>query len=141
MNSGRDQAAPPSPINEKNPFSKRNFFASVADFAFVTAAEVAREIGARDSTVGAWLLGQARPAEPKRIIAFLDSLPRENGSGSLRPAMSTANTKIGAGSQSRAVARFVSRRRATFEEAVAVFQECVRIARRPDRNGRATMRH
>jgi hypothetical protein len=28
-----------------------------------------------------WLLGRARPAEPKRIADFLDSLPRENGSG------------------------------------------------------------
>jgi hypothetical protein len=33
----------------------------------------AAEIGVRDSTVYSWLLGQARPAEPKRIIAFLDS--------------------------------------------------------------------
>ena len=48
---------------------------------YVTAAEVARQIGVRDSTVCPWLLGQARPAEPKRITAFLDSLPREAGSG------------------------------------------------------------
>jgi hypothetical protein len=40
---------------------------------YTTAAEV----GVRDSTVYSWLLGQARPAEPKRIIAFLDSLPLE----------------------------------------------------------------
>ena len=30
---------------------------------YVTAAEVAREIGLHDSTVYSWLLGQARPAE------------------------------------------------------------------------------
>jgi hypothetical protein len=48
---------------------------------YVTAAEIAREIGVRDSTVCAWLLGQARPSEPKRITAFLDSLPTERGSG------------------------------------------------------------
>ena len=30
---------------------------------YVTAAEVAREIGVHDSTVYSWLLGQARPAE------------------------------------------------------------------------------
>ena len=47
---------------------------------YMTAAEVAREIGVNDSTVYAWLLGQARPAEPKRITAFLESFPRENGS-------------------------------------------------------------
>jgi hypothetical protein len=48
---------------------------------YMTAAEIAREIGVRDSTVYSWLLAQARPAEPKRITAFLDSLPTENGSG------------------------------------------------------------
>ena len=48
---------------------------------YVTAAEVARQIGVRDSTVYSWLLGQARPAEPKPIAGFSDSLPREDGSG------------------------------------------------------------
>jgi hypothetical protein len=48
---------------------------------YMTAAEVVRQIGVRDSTVYSWLLGQARPAESKRIIAFLDSLPLEDGSG------------------------------------------------------------
>src|SRR5258707_15894259 len=47
----------------------------------MTAAEVARQIGVRDATIYDWLLGRTRPAEPKRIAAFLDSLPRENGSG------------------------------------------------------------
>jgi hypothetical protein len=50
-------------------------------FNYMTAAEVAREIGINDSTVYSWLLGQARPAEPKRVVAFLDSFPQENGSG------------------------------------------------------------
>jgi hypothetical protein len=48
---------------------------------YVTAAEIARLNGVRDSTVYSWLLAQARPAEPKRITAFLDSLPIGNGSG------------------------------------------------------------
>ena len=48
---------------------------------YTTAAEVARQIGVRDSTVYDWLLRRTRPAEPERIAAFLDSLPRENGSG------------------------------------------------------------
>jgi hypothetical protein len=47
----------------------------------MTAAEVARQIGVNDSTVYSWLLGEARPAEPERIAAFLDSFPRQNGSG------------------------------------------------------------
>ena len=86
---------------------------------YMTAAEVARQIGVRDTTIYDWLLGRARPAEPKRIAAFLDSLPRERDPASLRPAMSTANTRIGAGFQNRAVARSVRKRRATFEEVVA----------------------
>jgi rubrerythrin len=50
-------------------------------FNYVTAAEVAREIGVHDSSVYAWLLAKARPADPKRLEAFLDSVPRQNGSG------------------------------------------------------------
>jgi hypothetical protein len=42
---------------------------------YMTAAGVARQIGVRDTTIYDWLLGRARPAEPKRIAAFLDSLP------------------------------------------------------------------
>jgi hypothetical protein len=48
---------------------------------YMTAAEVARQIGVRDTTIYDWLLGRARPAEPERIAAFLDSLPTEKGSG------------------------------------------------------------
>src|SRR5258708_17190775 len=48
---------------------------------YKTAAEVARQIGVRDTTIYDWLLGRARPAEPKRIAAFLDSLPTDRGSG------------------------------------------------------------
>ena len=43
---------------------------------YMMAAEVARQIGVRDSTVYSWLLGQARPAKAERITAFLDSLPK-----------------------------------------------------------------
>jgi hypothetical protein len=48
---------------------------------YMTAAGVAREIGVNDSTVYSWLLGQSRPTKPERITAFLESFPRENGSG------------------------------------------------------------
>jgi hypothetical protein len=48
---------------------------------YMTAAEVARQIGVRDTTIYDWLLDRTRPAEPQRITAFLDSLPREKGSG------------------------------------------------------------
>jgi hypothetical protein len=44
---------------------------------YLTAAEVAREIGVHDSTVYRCLLGRARPAETRRINAFLDSFPRQ----------------------------------------------------------------
>ena len=33
---------------------------------YMTAAEVAREIGVNDSTVYSWLLGRSRPTKPKR---------------------------------------------------------------------------
>jgi hypothetical protein len=42
--------------------------------------------------------------------------------------MSTANARIGAGFQSRAVARFVSRLKGRFEETGAGFWESVQIA-------------
>ena len=48
---------------------------------YITAAAVARQIGVRDTTIYDWLLGKTRPAKSERITAFLDSLPRENGSG------------------------------------------------------------
>src|SRR5260370_12287409 len=48
---------------------------------YMTAAEVARQIGVRDATIYDWLLGRTRPAEPQRVAAFLDSVPREKGSG------------------------------------------------------------
>jgi hypothetical protein len=46
---------------------------------YLTAAEVARQIGVRDATIYDWLLGRTRPTEPQRITAFLDSFPREEG--------------------------------------------------------------
>jgi hypothetical protein len=108
---------------------------------YMTAAEVARQIGVNDTTVYSWLLGQARSAEPKRITTFLDSLPREkwirHGSNG---DINIANTRTGAVSQSLAVARSVSRRRAWFEEAAAGLQAFVQIVMRMDRSGRATMR-
>lgn len=48
---------------------------------YMTAAEVARQIGVKDTTVYDWLLGRARPAKPERITAFLNSLPKDHGSG------------------------------------------------------------
>ncbi len=48
---------------------------------YLTAAEVARQIGVRDSGVYRWLQGESRPTNPKLIAEFLDSLPKENGSG------------------------------------------------------------
>jgi hypothetical protein len=44
---------------------------------YVSAGEVARQMGFRDETAYSWLKGKSRPAEPERIIAFLDSLPAE----------------------------------------------------------------
>ena len=46
-------------------------------FGYVTGSEVARRIGVTDGTVYSWLLGEFRPSNPKRLVAFLDSLPAE----------------------------------------------------------------
>ena len=48
---------------------------------YMTGAEVARQLGVRDSTVYSWLQGEFRPANPKLISAFLDSMPIESSSG------------------------------------------------------------
>ena len=46
-------------------------------FGYVTGSEVARRIRVTDGTVYSWLLGEFRPAKPKLLVAFLDSLPAE----------------------------------------------------------------
>ena len=107
---------------------------------YTTAAEAARQIGVRDTTIYDWLLGKARPAKPERITAFLNSLPKTMDPASLQPDMSTANTRTGAVSLSLAVARSVNRRRVRSEDAVGDFQPCVQIAMRKGRSGKATMR-
>jgi hypothetical protein len=48
---------------------------------YMTAAEVARQLGVNESTMYSWLQGKARPTEPEWITAFLASFPKENGSG------------------------------------------------------------
>src|ERR1700751_829303 len=50
-------------------------------FGYMTGSEVARRIGVSDGTVYSWLLGEFQPTNPKRLIAFLDVLPVESGSG------------------------------------------------------------
>jgi len=50
-------------------------------FGYMTASQVAQRIGVHDGTVYSWLLGEFRPTNPKRLIAFLDSLPAERASG------------------------------------------------------------
>ena len=50
-------------------------------FGYVTGSEVARRIGVTDGTVYSSLQGEFRPANPKLISAFLDSMPIESSSG------------------------------------------------------------
>jgi hypothetical protein len=50
-------------------------------FGYVTGSEVARRIDVTDGTVYSWLQGEFRPANPKLISAFLDSMPIESSSG------------------------------------------------------------
>jgi len=78
-------------------------------FGYVTGSEVARRIGVTDGTVYSWLQGEFRPANPKLISAFLDSMPIESSSGITQPATNIGGTRIGVVSLNRVVARFVSR--------------------------------
>jgi DNA-binding transcriptional regulator YiaG len=48
---------------------------------YMTGADVARQIGVRDTTLYSWLQGESRPSKPERITAFLNSIPAESGSG------------------------------------------------------------
>jgi len=50
-------------------------------FGYVTGAEVARRIGLHDGTVYSSIQGEFLPGNPKRLIAFLVSLPAERASG------------------------------------------------------------
>src|ERR1700739_2668433 len=47
----------------------------------VTGSAVAGRIGVTDGTVYSWLQGEFRPANPKLISTFLDSMPIESSSG------------------------------------------------------------
>ena len=48
---------------------------------YMTGSEVARRVGVHSASVYSWLEGEFKPSNPKRITAFLDSLPAERGSG------------------------------------------------------------
>jgi hypothetical protein len=58
-----------------------NAFAQFLRLNYITGAEVARQIGVRDTTLYSWLQGESRPANPKLISAFLASLSIESSSG------------------------------------------------------------
>jgi len=79
------------------------------------ASEVARRLDVRDSTVYSWLQGEFRPANPKRITIFFDSVPVESGSGIARQATNIASTRTGAALINRVFARFASNPRARFK--------------------------
>lgn len=79
---------------------------------YMTAAEVARQIGVRDTSVYSWLSGESKPANPERIIAFLDALPVERGSGIAPTGYEYREYKNWRGIPKPRLARSASRRRA-----------------------------
>jgi hypothetical protein len=105
---------------------------------YVTAAEIARQIGVRDSTVYSWLLAQARRAEPKRITAFLDSLPMENGSGIAPTVYEYREYKNWRGIPKPRRCPFCKQAKGVIRRDRGGFQGCVQIAMRADRSGRPT---
>ena len=46
---------------------------------YITGSDVARQMGVADMTLHKWLSGESRPRNPKRITAFLESMPAESG--------------------------------------------------------------
>jgi hypothetical protein len=67
------------PVDERDKVVER--LRDFVRFGYVTGSEVARQIGVHDTVVYSWLKGEFRPSNPKRLIAFLDALPAESGSG------------------------------------------------------------
>ena len=51
---------------------------------YMTGSEVAPRTGVTDGAVYSWIQREFLPANPKRLAAFLDSLPAEAGSGVAR---------------------------------------------------------
>ena len=107
--------------------------------SYMTAAEVARRMGVRDSAVYSWLQGESRPMKPEVISAFLKSVPTENGSGIAPTGYEYREYKNWRGIPSLAVAHSAKRRRVRFEEGAVRFWECVQTAGPKDRTRRATM--
>jgi len=88
---------------------------------YMTAGEVARQIGVNDSTVyrGFWVKPDQQNLSRSRPFYIL--YRQRTDPASLRLDMNIVNTRTGAGFRSRAAARFARRRRGKFEEAVAGF--------------------
>ena len=48
---------------------------------YVTATEIARQLGVRDGALYSWMKGEFKPANPERITSFLESMSVESGLG------------------------------------------------------------
>jgi len=88
---------------------------------YLTAAEVARQIGVREATIYDWLLRRTRPRNLSASARFWILYRERKDPALFQSDTSTVNTRTGAGFRSRAVVLSVSGRKATFEGAVAGF--------------------
>src|SRR5260370_25722418 len=102
----------------------------------MTAAQLARQIGVHDSTVYAWLLGQARPVEPKRLVAFLDAFSRENGSGIAPICYEYREYKNSRGIPKLRRCPFCKQATREFRKICGGLFGCVRVSAREDRRGK-----
>ena len=96
-------ARKPQPEDERDKVVER--LREFVRFGYVTGSEVARRIGVTDGTVYSWLLGEFRPANPKRLVTFLDSIPAEK-SGIARTGYEYREYKNWRGIPKRDGARF-----------------------------------
>ena len=108
---------------------------------YVTAAEVARRIGVRDTAVSSRLQGEFRPANPERIAAFLDSLPTENGSDIAPTGYEYREYKNWRGIPKPRRCPFCKQAKGVIRRSRGGLSGCVQIAMRVDRSGRPTKRH
>ena len=107
---------------------------------YMTGAEAARRIGVRDMTVYSWLQGESRPSKPKRITAFLKSIPAESGSDVTPNGYHYCAYKNWRGIPRPRRCPFCKQAKARYERSGAGTREFALTAERRDRRETARMR-
>ena len=94
--------------------TRSNGFANLSGLNYLTGNQVARRIGATDTTVYNWLTGKAPHGIQNGSPRFWIPCGPNAAEGLLRPVTSIGNTRIGEGSRSHDDVRSAKRLRARF---------------------------